>query len=105
VKRSESFFLTAILLYSAFPQVLLRAHPLKASACRFIFVRGGEQQQKSRMANHATRLLLNIELEGECQRHLYLPGAADGMGYIPQAGGAIIEARVGLVSCRVTSGG
>jgi hypothetical protein len=46
------------------------------------FLKKPRRRQKSRVANYATRLLLNVELEGECQRHLYLPGAADGMGYI-----------------------
>ena len=37
-------------------------------------------------------------LERECQRHLYLPRGADGMGDIAKAGGAVIEAFIRLVA-------
>jgi hypothetical protein len=66
--------------------------------CSFLEMFFDKPKQKSRLANHATRLLLNVELESECQRHLYLPGTADGMGYIAKAGRAVVEAGVGLVA-------
>ena len=58
------------------------------------------------MADYAIRLLVyGFVLERELQRHLYLPWAADGMGYIAKAGGAVIEAFVGLVSFGIATGG
>jgi len=44
-------------------------------------------------------------LERKCQRHLYLPWGADGMGHIAKAGRAVIETAVGLLAFRVASGG
>ena len=46
-----------------------------------------------------------VVLERELQRHLYLPRSANGVGYKAKAGGAVIEAAVGLVSVRVASCG
>jgi hypothetical protein len=60
------------------------------------------------MAYSAIRLLFvgkSIALERECQRHLYLPWGADGMGHITEAGRAVIEAAVSLFAFGVASGG
>src|SRR5258708_35982812 len=59
------------------------------------------------MADCAIRLLsvCCVILERELQRHLYLPRSANGMGYKPKAGRAVIEAFVGLVPVRVAPSG
>jgi len=67
---------------------------------------GISEQTKSRIADYAIRLLLNVEpvSERQLQRHLYLPRSADGMGHKPKTGRAVIEAVGGSVSFRVASG-
>src|SRR5580658_10305382 len=64
--------------------------------------------ERSQMAYSAIRLLFvgkSFALERECQRHLYLPWRADGMGHITKAGRAVIETAVSLFAFGVASGG
>ena len=53
------------------------------------------EQRDQRKAGWLTPSRLNRDnlfaSERECQRHLYLPWSANGMGYIAEAGRAVIE--------------